>query len=127
MLKSDKSKLKKEEKELNYFLNKRTKGEEGQVSYYGFSEVKKEKLEKQFNFDKFEKTYVLFTNVPWDAALLSANMSFKDVYDWLSYTIELFKNKPNLQLIIKTHPSELRLAESKLTVVDYLNNNSFLL
>jgi len=103
-------------------LKKRIKGKEGQVVFYGFTETKKETLEKNFNFNKYDKTYVMFSNVPWDAALMGADIGFNDVYDWISTTIELFKNKSNLQLIIKIHPSETKVMESKRTVLDYIND-----
>jgi hypothetical protein len=111
-----------ENKELEGFFNRRIKGEEGQVAFYGFSaDTKKEELEKQFQFSKYEKTYVLFPNVPWDAAVLTANIVFKDVYDWIFSTIEIFKEKPKHQLLIKIHPSELKFMESKRTVQDEIN------
>jgi len=111
-----------EEKELNDFLEKRMKGDEGQVSLYGFSEPKKDELEKYFMFDKYDKTYVMFPNVPWDAAVLSADSAFKDIYGWIFYSIEAFKHKPNFQLIIKIHPSEIKVMESKRTVLDNIND-----
>lgn len=110
----------KEEQELNLFLNKRTKGEEGDTALYGFSKEKKD-LEKQFNFDKYDKNYVMFPNVAWDAAVIDVHKAFKDVYEWVSYTIELFKEKPKSQLIIKIHPAEM-VHESKGSVSDYINN-----
>lgn len=109
--------------ELKNFFNKRVKAKEGQVSLYGFSEVKKEELEQQFNFDNYDKTYIMFPNVPWDAGVMDAKTAFENVYDWLTFTIELFQDKPKLQLIIKIHPSELRVMESKHTVLDYINDH----
>ncbi len=114
---------KEEEKELYNFFNKRMKGEEGQVAFYEFSKTTKEALEKEFNFSKYDKTFVIFPNVPWDAALLAANTAFDNVYDWIINTIDLFKDKPNLQLLIKIHPSELKVMQSESTVLDYIYNN----
>jgi len=110
----------KETKELNDFLEKRVKGKEGQVSLYDFSETKKESLEKKFDFKKYKKTYLLFPNVPWDAALMNADVGFKDIFDWLYHTVKLFQDKSNYQLIIKIHPSEAKVMESEKTVLDYL-------
>jgi len=108
-----------EEKELDIFLEKRFKGEEGDTADYVFSEH--EIGVEEFNFDKYKKTYAIFPNVPWDSSLLNANKSFKDVYEWISYTIRLFENKPEYQLIIKIHPSELRVMKSEHTVLDFIN------
>ena len=111
-----------EEKELDNFINRRYKGEEGQVVLYGFSDTDENKLKDQFHFNKYDKTYVMFPNVPWDAAIFGDedNMPFNDIYDWFSYNVELFKEKPNYQLIIKIHPSEVKLMESKKTLTDFI-------
>jgi hypothetical protein len=111
---------KNEEEELKSFLDDRMTGIGGDTSLYGFSTDKTNDLKKMFDIDKYKKTYVLFSNLPWDSSLLKTNKGFKDVYEWVSCTIELFKEKPNLQLIIKIHPSE-KVHESKNTVMDYIN------
>jgi len=110
-----------EEKKLRSFLEKRTAGKEGDTIVYDFSPNEIE--ENLFEFSKYDKTYAMFPNVPWDSSLLNANRGFKGVYEWISCTIELFKNKPNYQLIIKIHPSELRVMKSENTVLDYINNS----
>lgn len=112
----------KEEEELESFLNKRTKGKKGDTSLYGFSADKIENIEKLFDVNKYDKIYAIFPNLPWDASLVTANKAFKDVYEWISYTIELFKEKPKFQLIIKIHPAE-KISESESTVLDYINSN----
>jgi hypothetical protein len=113
---------KKERKELDNFLKKRIKGKEGQVAHYGFTDTKKETLEEEFNFNKYNKTYIMFPNVPWDAALTGADIGFNDVFNWIFTTIELFKNKSNFQLIVKIHPSEITVMESKRTVLEYISD-----
>ena len=111
-----------EEKEVDSFFNRRSKGQEGQVTLYGFTDTAAEDLQKQFSFDKFEKTFVMFPNVPWDAAAMATQGAFKDFHDWVSYTIDLFKKNPNRLLIIKIHPSELYEAESEETMLDLIKN-----
>ncbi len=111
---------KQEDAELRSFLDKRTAGEEGDTAIYDFSS---EGFDANlFNFNKYKKTYAIFPNLPWDSSLLNANRCFKDVYDWIIYTIELFKEKPDDQLIIKIHPSENRVWKSENTVSDYIKN-----
>ena len=92
----------------------------GKKQWLNIGMLKKEELENQFNFNKFKKTYVLFPNVPWDAALLSSDIVFQSVYEWINHTIKIFLNKPDLLLIIKIHPSEIRVMQSKYTVLDYI-------
>jgi hypothetical protein len=113
---------KEEEQELNRFLNKRIKGEEGDTAFYEFSKRNKN-LEKMFNIDKYEKNFFIFPNVPWDRsiALIGEKIAFEDVYKWISSTIELFREKSNLQLIIKIHPAEAATGKSEKTLLDYIN------
>lgn len=111
---------KKEEEDLQLFLDNRFHGKEGDTSIYGFST---DDVKDQFNLDKYDKTFACFPNVAWDSSLLKAHKGFKDVYEWVSYTIELFKNTPNYQLIVKIHPSEAYVAKSMNTVSDYILDN----
>jgi len=111
-----------EEKQLQKFLDERKHGTQaGQIAIYGFREADGEKLEREFSFKKYDKTYLMFPNVPWDASLLNANKGFENVHEWISYTMDLFKEKTNLMLIIKIHPSELSVMESQETVLDFIN------
>lgn len=110
---------KEEEKDLKDFLEKRIAGTEGDTADYVYdqNQLKKE----EFNFEKYDKTLALFPNVPWDSSLRFANVGFSGVYEWVKYTIEQFKSIPNYQLIVKIHPSELRVLKSKNNVLDYVN------
>jgi hypothetical protein len=116
-----------EEKELDNFFNLRSRGTEGQVVYYGFKETTEEELKKKYAFQNFEKTYVMFPNVPWDSAAFATGekIAFKDIYDWFLYNAELFKNKPNYQLIIKIHPSEVKVMESKTTIAEFIADKCY--
>jgi len=111
-----------EEKELNNFIIKRMKGEEGDTAFYEFS-GQKNNLRKIFNIDKYKKNYFIFPNVPWDRSItfLAGKVAFEDVYKWVSYTIDSFKNQPDLQLIIKIHPAEVSTDRSEKTMLDYIN------
>jgi len=109
-----------ENAELQLFLDKRMQGKEGDTTLYGFST---DDVSNLFDLDKYKKTYAVFPNVAWDSSLLNAHKAFEDVYKWIVYTIELFKNKPEYQLIVKIHPSEVVVAKSKHTVSDYIRSN----
>jgi len=110
-----------EKKELDEFIKRRTAGTEGQTTLYGFENVEKEKIENKFKFKEYKKTFALFPNVPWDAALVGADATFKDLFDWMSTTINKLNEHKELQLIIKIHPSEVVVMESKKTIMDYLS------
>lgn len=112
-----------EKDELWAFIGRRTSGTEGQTILYEFENKSKQKLNETYRFDDYRKTYVLFPNVPWDAALLDANVGFKDMFDWLSTSIDNMEETPDKQLLIKVHPSEVLVMQSKKTVLDYINKN----
>lgn len=61
----------------------------------------------------------LLTNVMWDAQLHYRANAFPDMLTWLVQTIGWFAGHPELQLIIRVHPAELRgTAPSRQPVVD---------
>ena len=110
---------KKEEDVLNEFLGKRFAGAEGDTADYVYDQ--NQLREEEFNFKKYEKNLAIFPNVPWDSSLRFANKGFNGVHEWVKYTIEQFIKKPNYQLIVKIHPSEIRVLKSENTVLDYIN------
>lgn len=113
---------KKENEELDNFIKKRIKGEEGDTALYSYTNVKKD-LETRFDFQSFEKNYAMFPNIAWDSSMIGdTNVAFKNIYEWVSYTIKLFKDKKNLQLILKIHPAEI-VHESKATLLEHIKSN----
>jgi hypothetical protein len=50
----------------------------------------------------------LLTNVMWDAQLHYPANAFPSMLDWVLRTIEYFKRRPDLQLLIRVHPAEIR-------------------
>lgn len=50
----------------------------------------------------------LLTNVIWDAQLHYRANAFPNMIDWVLRTIRYFKEHPDLQLLIRIHPAEIR-------------------
>jgi hypothetical protein len=50
----------------------------------------------------------LLTNVVWDAQLHYRANAFGDMVQWVLETIEYFAGRPELQLLIRVHPAEIR-------------------
>jgi hypothetical protein len=50
----------------------------------------------------------LLTNVMWDAQLHYPTNAFPNMLDWVLRTIEYFKGRQDLQLVIRVHPAEIR-------------------
>jgi hypothetical protein len=75
---------------------------------YNFGE--RESLEEthaRLRLDPSKPTFVLFTNVLWDAASAQKEIAFPNAVDWVMETIEWFAGHPEKQLVVKIHPAEL--------------------
>ena len=46
----------------------------------------------------------LMTNIIWDAQLKFDQNIFKNQMEWIIKTVDYFKNKKSLQLVIRVHP-----------------------
>ncbi|MCK6581045.1 MAG: hypothetical protein L6Q98_23370 [Anaerolineae bacterium] len=60
--------------------------------------------------EPYKPTALLPSNVIWDLAALNKQVAFVDMMDWIISTIDWFRDHPQFQLIIKTHPAELHPA-----------------
>ena len=49
----------------------------------------------------------LFPNIPWDGQTFRPAKVFKDIESWVFETIEYFRGKENVVLVIRSHPAEL--------------------
>jgi Capsule polysaccharide biosynthesis protein len=61
----------------------------------------------------------MLTNVMWDAQIFYGGNAFSNMLEWTLETIRYFASRPDLQLIIRVHPAELRGAlVSRQPIVD---------
>ena len=104
----------KEQTELQTYLDKRREGTDD-TSQYDFIK----KATYVCNSGNFERTFVLYPNLPWDVDPTCLSDFCDDVYDWVEKTIILFTKFPQYQLIIKTHPAE-KLFRSRNSVYDFI-------
>ena len=50
----------------------------------------------------------MLTNVVWDAQIHYPNNAFPSMLDWALQTIAYFEKRPELQLLVRVHPAEVR-------------------
>ena len=50
----------------------------------------------------------MLTNVMWDAQLHYRANAFPNMLEWVIQTIRYFIGRPELQLLIRVHPAEIR-------------------
>lgn len=80
------------------------------------------KIVREFKIHKEKPLIGLLTNVMWDAQLHYPANAFPNMLDWVIKTIHYFIKKPNLQLIIRVHPAEIRgTIPSRQRIVDEIH------
>jgi hypothetical protein len=67
-----------------------------------------------------DKPYLaLLTSVVWDAQLHYASNAFPTMLEWVRQTVLYFRRRPDLQLVIRVHPAEVRgLVPSRQRIAD---------
>ena len=117
------------EDEIDNFLKQRREGSEVLINdNWDISiknqnlDVKKFFLKNKINLDK--PLVGLATNSLWDAQIYYPNNLFKDILEWLFYTIDYFSKREDVQLIIRIHPAEvLSNAKSLERIEDVIDQN----
>lgn len=81
-------------------------------------------IAKELNIDLDKPVLGLLTNVIWDGQLCYPNSAFKNQIDWLIKTVNYFKTRPDLQLLIRVHPAELHgWLRSRQLAIEEINNH----
>jgi hypothetical protein len=62
---------------------------------------------RRLRLDPGKPTFILFTNVLWDAASAQREIAFPNAVDWVLETIDWFTRHPDRQLVVKIHPAEV--------------------
>ena len=96
------------ESELLDYLRSRWTGAEDWISFNRTPETELDAISRETGIDFSKPSIGLLTNVMWDAQLHYPQNAFNDMWDWLVTTIKYFGDRPDLQLIIRVHPAELR-------------------
>ena len=107
---------------LNSYLDSR-KNHSNDIMVYNFGDNEEQnKLIKDIGIDSNATTYVLFTNVLWDAASAKREIVFKNSLDWICCTIDYFKNNPEKgNLLIRIHPAESIIGTQQ-PIAKYIQN-----
>ena len=90
----------------DYLLSRRSHAKDARVYNFG-PEESVEDTRRRFRLDPHKPTFVLFTNVLWDAASAQREIVFGNPVEWVIETIRWFAAHPDRQLIVKIHPAEV--------------------
>ena len=96
------------EKQIDKYLNDRRIGTQDWISFVGDPVFGTDNAIKKLGCDLSKKKILCLSNVIWDAQLHYPQNAFKSMLEWLFSTIEYFAHRPDLELIIRVHPAEIR-------------------
>lgn len=107
------------EKRAMDYLESRTKGTRDWIWFHEKPEEEMAAIARELGLDLNKPTIGLLTNVVWDAQLHFKANAFPNMIVWLQETIKYFTNRPDLQLVIRVHPAEIRgTVKSRQRVMD---------
>ncbi len=90
------------------YLKSRWQGSEDWISFNRDPEENLQRISKRLGLDPGKPWIGLLTTVMWDARLHYPTNAFGDVREWVLATIEYFAERPDLQLVVRVHPAEVR-------------------
>lgn len=96
------------DKQIMDYLKSRWTGSNDWIWFHEHPEANPEKISQELGIDFSKPTIGLLTNVVWDAQLHYPANAFPNMLDWIVKTIEYFSKRPDLQLVIRVHPAEIR-------------------
>ncbi|MFH1836456.1 MAG: capsule biosynthesis protein [Methanobacteriota archaeon] len=110
------------EEKLMQYLGSRILGRNDWIRFHEKPNVDFNSISKELHLDLSKPCIGLLTNVIWDAQIHYPKNAFRDMLEWLHVTIDYFIKRPELQLVIRVHPAEIKgILESQQKVVDEIN------
>lgn len=97
----------KQETEIVDYLNSRRKGSRDWIWFNRDADDDMDRFAALVGLDWSKPVIGMLTNVVWDAQLHYPANAFPGMIDWVMRTVAYFKDRPDLQLLIRVHPGEL--------------------
>lgn len=96
------------EAQLTAYLESRWHGTQDWIWFHEKPRFALDEIARQIGVDFSKPCVGLLTNVVWDAQLHYPANAFANMLDWIIETIRYFARRPELQLLIRIHPAEIR-------------------
>jgi hypothetical protein len=90
------------------YLKSRWSGSEDWIWFHEKPEENVDKIVRKVGAEPSKPWIGLLTNVMWDAQLHYGSNAFPNMLTWVLHTIRRFETRPDIQLIIRVHPAEIR-------------------
>lgn len=96
------------ERDTLAYLQSRRLGTQDWIWFHNEPEEDLKRMTQAIGNDFQRPTIALLTNVFWDAQLHYRSNAFASMLEWVLETIRYFSRRPELDLVIRVHPAELR-------------------
>ncbi len=96
------------EAEITEYLRSRWQGTNDWIWFHDKPDEQFDKIADELGLDRSKPIIGMLTNVMWDAQLHYHANAFPSMLSWVLDTIEYFAQRPDLQLVIRIHPAEVR-------------------
>lgn len=90
------------------YLQSRWQGSQDWIYFHDNPSEDIAALRAEWGLQEGRPAILLLTNVIWDAQLHYRANAFGSMMEWIITTIEYFHTRPDLDLIIRIHPAEIR-------------------
>ena len=94
--------------EIRAYLSSRAVGTRDWIWFHEKPEHDTRVFAAELGLDLSRPIIGMLSNVAWDAQLHYPANAFPDMIDWVFRTIEHFARRPELQLLLRIHPAEIR-------------------
>ena len=92
---------------LMAYLKSRWHGSQDWIWFHERPITDGDAIRRQLGIDPGKPLIGMLTNVIWDAQLHYPANAFSNMIEWALKTIDYFKDRPDLQLVIRVHPAEI--------------------
>ena len=96
------------EMRLMDYLQSRWHGTQDWIWFHEKPQFEIDEIARKIGVDFSKPCVGLLTNVVWDAQLHYPANAFPNMLEWIMETIRYFARRPELQLVIRIHPAEIR-------------------
>ena len=94
--------------EITSYLKSRWTGGRDWIGFHEKPDEDAEAFVRACGLDPARPIIGMLSNVVWDAQLHYPANAFADLIEWTSRTIEYFAARPDIQLLLRVHPAEVR-------------------
>ncbi|HET9052339.1 MAG TPA: hypothetical protein VFO60_11615, partial [Candidatus Dormibacteraeota bacterium] len=99
-----------ENRRLDDYLHERTWGGRTFDNFWVEKVDDIEAIRRDLDLRPGRRLVVLFSNILWDSAVQGKDLAFGSMPDWVVSAIRWAATRPDLDLVVRLHPAEIRLA-----------------